>query len=153
MCISFPISWSWRTRWASSAWLSPSTSSILASPNGGRTTNDGAAVTAIDLKACKTMLARARSLGITLAFWNVTSRYDTDSPKSLCAWPFERAYISSDMRIVPCCIIGNPETSDVGDARNMATEWNGPALVEFRKAHLEGRIPAVCKSCYKAPGE
>ncbi len=118
-----------------------------------RTTNDSAAVTAIDLESCKKMLARARSLGITLAFWNVTSRYDTDSPKNLCSWPFERAYISSDMRIVPCCIIGNPETSDVGDARNMVADWNGSAMVEFRKAHLEGRIPAVCKSCYKAPDE
>lgn len=118
-----------------------------------RVTNDTAAVTAIDLDACKAMLARARALGITLAFWNVTSRYDTDTPKNLCAWPFERAYISSDMRIVPCCIIGNPETSDTGDARQLATDWNGPAQVEFRRAHLEGRIPEVCKSCYKVTGE
>ncbi|MBV8534579.1 MAG: radical SAM protein [Alphaproteobacteria bacterium] len=115
-----------------------------------RSTNDNAAVTAIDVELCRKMLARARSLGITLAFWNVTSRYDTDEPKHMCSWPFERAYISSDMRIVPCCIIGNPETSDVGDARKFASEWNGKALVEFRQAHLEGRVPAVCKSCYKA---
>jgi MoaA/NifB/PqqE/SkfB family radical SAM enzyme len=116
-----------------------------------RTTNDAVAVTAIDLDLCRRLLARARSYGITLAFWNVTARYDTDQPKNLCGWPFERAYISSDMRIVPCCIIGNPETVDVGDARNLAEDWNGTALVDFRKAHLEGRVPAACRSCYRAP--
>ena len=115
-----------------------------------RSTNDDVAVTAIDLDLCHKMLARARQLGIKLAFWNVTSRYDVDEPKNMCGWPFERAYIASDMRIVPCCIIGNPETSDVGDARKLVDEWNGPKLVEFRKAHLDGRVPAVCKSCYKA---
>lgn len=118
-----------------------------------RSKNDDAAVTAIDLGLCRRLWERARSLGITLAFWNVTSRYDTDEPKNLCGWPFERAYVSSDMRLVPCCIIGNPETYDVGDARDFSSGWNGNALVEFRQAHLEGRIPAACKSCYKAEDE
>lgn len=114
-----------------------------------RSTNDGVAVTAVDVALCRKLLARAQSLGITLAFWNVTSRYDTDEPKHLCGWPFERIYVSSDMRLVPCCIIGNPETYDVGDARRFTSEWNGAAMVDFRKAHLEGHVPAVCKSCYK----
>jgi MoaA/NifB/PqqE/SkfB family radical SAM enzyme len=103
----------------------------------------------IDIGYCRRLLRRAQSYGIKLGFWIATDRYDTKGVDNLCPWPFERAYVSSDMRFVPCCIIGNPEISDVGDARRLMAEWNGDAIVEFRKAHLEGRIPAVCRSCYK----
>jgi pyrroloquinoline quinone biosynthesis protein E len=53
------------------------------------------------------------------------------------------------MRYVPCCIIGNPEVSDLGDARQLTAEWHGKSVADFRRAHLAGDIPAVCKSCYK----
>jgi pyrroloquinoline quinone biosynthesis protein E len=115
-----------------------------------RVTNDMVSVCdQVDVDYCWELHDRAASYGIKLAFWIATERYDTTSPKKLCPWPFERAFVSSDMRYVPCCIIGNPDISDTGDGRKLAEEWNGPAIVEFRKAHLEGRIPAVCKSCYK----
>jgi pyrroloquinoline quinone biosynthesis protein E len=55
------------------------------------------------------------------------------------------------MRYVPCCIIGNPEVSDLGDARKLTEAWNGAAVKAFREDHLAGRIPEVCKSCYKKP--
>jgi pyrroloquinoline quinone biosynthesis protein E len=115
-----------------------------------RVTNDMVSVCdQVDVDYCWELHDRANSYGIKLAFWIATERYDTTSPKKLCPWPFERAFVSSDMRYVPCCIIGNPDISDTGDGRKLAEDWNGPAIVEFRKAHLEGRIPAVCKSCYK----
>jgi MoaA/NifB/PqqE/SkfB family radical SAM enzyme len=115
-----------------------------------RTIND--AVTVSDLigpAMCWRLHERAQDRGIKLAFWFATERYETTSPESLCPWPFERAYVSSDMRFVPCCIIGNPEVSDVGDARDLAREWTGRAIADFRQAHLDGRVPEVCKSCYK----
>ena len=52
-----------------------------------------------------------------LRFWNTTSKYSTETPEALCPWPFERAYISPDQRVVPCCVIGNP---DVADNRHQA---------------------------------
>jgi hypothetical protein len=111
--------------------------------------NDAVSVShRIDLDRCWRLHAMGAQRGVKVAFWFATERYEA-APGKLCPWPFERAYVSSDMRFVPCCIIGNPEVSDVGDARKLAEEWNGPAIVEFRKAHLEGRVPAVCKSCYK----
>ncbi len=112
-------------------------------------TNDAVSVSSrIDLDRCWRLHAAAASRGIKLAFWFATERYEA-KPGKLCPWPFERAYVSSDMRFVPCCIIGNPEVSDVGDARDLAREWNGPAIKTFREAHLGGSIPDVCKSCYK----
>jgi MoaA/NifB/PqqE/SkfB family radical SAM enzyme len=112
-----------------------------------RTANDAVSVSdQITINRCWKLYERAKDLEIKLAFWFATKRYDS---ANLCPWPFERAYVSSDMRFVPCCIIGNPEVSDVGDARKLKEAWNGSDIAQFRKDHLEGRIPAVCKSCYK----
>ena len=115
-----------------------------------RNINDDLAVGNLSRKSVDELLERARSKGINLSFWKQNFRFSTKDPKDMCAWPFERAYISSDMRVVPCCIIGNPDTSELGDARKFNETWNGHDMVEFRKAHLEGRVPEVCKSCYKA---
>ncbi|MBI1916535.1 MAG: radical SAM protein [Planctomycetes bacterium] len=90
--------------------------------------------------------------GVAVTFWFIDEKYDTTAPGKLCPWPFERAYISSDMRIVPCCMIANPEILDVGDARRLTGEWNGDAVVNFRRLHLQGRIPRVCRSCYRGEG-
>jgi len=87
-------------------------------------------------------------IGVEVTFWDITDKYRTDSPESLCRWPFERAYVSSDMRIVPCCTIANPDVSDLGVARQLAKAWNNETYQEFRKSHLEGRIPEPCKLCY-----
>ncbi|MFC2070305.1 radical SAM/SPASM domain-containing protein [Chloroflexota bacterium] len=87
--------------------------------------------------------------GMKVAFWEATTKYSTTDVKKLCPWPFERAYVSSDMRIVPCCMIGNPEVSDLGDAHKFTRDWKGNAYKEFRQAHLEGNIPRVCQGCYE----
>jgi len=93
------------------------------------------------------LLAKADSLGLRLAFWSVTSKYR--APDRLCPWPFERAYIASDLRVVPCCILGDPDVCEVGQGEDFNATWTGPALTEFRQRHLDGDIPAVCKSCYE----
>jgi MoaA/NifB/PqqE/SkfB family radical SAM enzyme len=96
-------------------------------------------------------MARGRKLGVEVTFWNNTARYSTAAPAHVCPWPFERAYVSSDMRIVPCCILGNPDVSELGDAHAFTTQWRGEAYRDFRAAHLEGRIPKVCQGCYERP--
>ncbi|MCL0054217.1 radical SAM protein, partial [Dehalococcoidia bacterium] len=90
------------------------------------------------------------SMGVEVTFWENTEKYSTDNVDTLCRWPFERAYISSDMRVVPCCMVATPELSDLGDAREFTQVWSGDTYREFRKAHLEGRIPEVCKGCYRS---
>ncbi len=95
------------------------------------------------------LMARGEALGVDVRFWNVTHKYTTDAAKNLCPWPFERAYVASDLRVVPCCIIGNPDVAELGRAEPGVTAvWSGEAMADFRRAHLEGAIPAVCRSCY-----
>jgi len=90
-----------------------------------------------------------RDLGVEVTFWQNTSKYSHRSLERLCPWPFERAFVSSDLRIVPCCMISNPEVLELGDAREFTEAWNATAYQAFRKAHLEGRIPGPCRMCYE----
>lgn len=94
------------------------------------------------------LIARGKELGITVRFWRVSEKYKKGAKNTLCPWPFERAYVSSDLRLVPCCIIGNPEVSELGDATDIAAVWHGDKAAAFRQAHLDGDIPAECRSCY-----
>jgi MoaA/NifB/PqqE/SkfB family radical SAM enzyme len=116
-----------------------------------RQTNDAVSVAdRISVSECWRLHHRAKALGVRLSFWFAVQRYDVSAPEKLCPWPFERSFIASDMKIVPCCIIGNPEISNLGDAHKLAEEWkSGAAFKVFREDHLAGRIPEVCKSCYK----
>lgn len=90
--------------------------------------------------------------GVRVAFWVVGHKYSTDSLDTLCPWPFERAYISSDMRVVPCCIIANPDTYQIGPNLNgisFGQVWEGEAFKNFRQMHIDGNIPTACKNCYR----
>ena len=88
------------------------------------------------------------SLGLKVRFWRSTSKYSTDKVENLCPWPFERSYISSDMRVSPCCVIANPDIVDFGSAVDFTATWKNEAMRQFRQDHLDGRIPEVCKLCY-----
>jgi pyrroloquinoline quinone biosynthesis protein E len=90
-----------------------------------------------------------KELGLEVTFWNITDKYSTSSPEKLCPWPFQYAYVSSEMKIVPCCMIANPDVMEIGDATQFTKEWNSTNYEEFRREHLEGRIPKVCKLCYE----
>lgn len=94
------------------------------------------------------LMARGERHGIAVRFWRVAEKYLTGNPDTLCPWPFERAYVSSDLRLVPCCIISNPDVSELGDARDIRLVWFGERTAAFRAAHLRGDIPQECRSCY-----
>jgi pyrroloquinoline quinone biosynthesis protein E len=94
-------------------------------------------------------IERGRARGVEVTFWRNTTKYSSETPASMCPWPFERAFVSSDLRIVPCCMIGNPEVLQLGDATSFVAAWNAPAYREFRRAHLSGRIPGPCTLCYQ----
>ncbi|MBI3706207.1 MAG: radical SAM protein [Proteobacteria bacterium] len=104
----------------------------------------------LDPDTLMTLVERGARQGVTVRFWNVTSKYSTESLDKLCAWPFERAYVSSDRRVVPCCYIGNPDVFQIGDKPlgSFTEVWQSKAYEDFRRDHLEGRIPKVCEGCY-----
>ena len=115
-----------------------------------RAANDKVTVTDdLDPDELLGLVALGESLGVRVQFWHTTEKYTTDSPTGLCPWPFERAFIGSDGRIVPCCTIGNPDVLEiVRDGVSMDQAWFGEAYAEFRRDHLNGRIPPACRSCY-----
>ena len=92
------------------------------------------------------LLDSANKLGVELTFWDISSKY---SSSNLCPWPFERAYISSDKKIVPCCMIANPDVFNLGAAKHFAAMWHGSEYEAFRKSHIDGAIPNICKFCYQ----
>jgi MoaA/NifB/PqqE/SkfB family radical SAM enzyme len=97
---------------------------------------------------CEELIERGKERGVTVAYWTVAEKFHTRSAQGLCHWPFERLYVSSDLRVVPCCIIGNPEVSDLGDARDLTATWNGAKFQRFRADHISGNIPKECEACY-----
>ena len=93
------------------------------------------------------------SIGVRVAFWGVNTKF---TERNLCPWPFERAVVSSDQRVVPCCMIGNPDAAEIGqnirsDAFDFSSVWLGAEYKKFRDAHLAGydSLPEYCKSCYQ----
>jgi MoaA/NifB/PqqE/SkfB family radical SAM enzyme len=87
--------------------------------------------------------------GVKVAFWNITNKYLPGVRDHLCPWPFERAYITSDMRVTPCCYLFNPDTFELTSIDGFNTAWHSADYAAFRQDHLDGRIPAVCANCYK----
>ncbi len=99
------------------------------------------------------LIHRGKELGITVTFWDGKDKYVYDKKKDkICAWLFGRAYISADMRIVPCCVVSDSATCDMGDARNFTAEWNHDRYQELRRLHLEGKVPKMCRNCYMEQG-
>jgi pyrroloquinoline quinone biosynthesis protein E len=110
----------------------------------------------LDIDILLGFVERGKQRGVRVRFWNTTSKYSTESPEALCPWPFERAYISSDQRVVPCCFIGNPDVAEIGTTpaqpTSFASVWFGSDFQAFRQAHLDGDIPAYCRGCYRGGG-
>jgi radical SAM protein with 4Fe4S-binding SPASM domain len=108
------------------------------------------AVADIDLELGWKMIEAGRRLGVTVAFWKIAAKFDSSHAAGLCAWPFERAYVSSDSRVTPCCMIANPDALEIGrlDA-GFTGLWHGESYRRFRQEHIEGRIPEPCRNCYK----
>jgi pyrroloquinoline quinone biosynthesis protein E len=86
---------------------------------------------------------------LDISLWRQANKYSINNGlQDLCPWIFDRTYISSDMRLTPCAIIGNPDVTDLGDASTTLNSWNSEKYVSFRKLHLDGLIPSECASCY-----
>jgi len=92
------------------------------------------------------MIDRGKIYDIEVTFWNQLNSY---SKNKLCPWVFQRPYISAEWKIVPCCIIGDPEVINFGNAYNLKKIWISKAYKEFRQMHISGNIPEYCRSCYE----
>ena len=102
-----------------------------------------------NIKLANELYEKGEDLGIKVAFWNIAQKYEISSPELLCQWPFERSYVSSDNRVVPCCMIADPDTFEIKSSGSFVETWKSDEYAEFRNSHLSGNIPQVCKNCYK----
>lgn len=93
----------------------------------------------------KIMELRNIHLELNITFWDLQEKYNENN---ICKWPFYRAFIGSDMKISPCCMIANPDVAYLGDAINFTETWNNEIYQDFRKKHMEYNIPDFCKNCY-----
>ena len=87
--------------------------------------------------------------GVRVSFWRVNEKFDVDKLEHRCPWPFERAVVTSDLRTVPCCMIGDPDKFEIGKGKTFSENWGGKDYEAFRQAHLDGNIPQVCRGCYR----
>lgn len=110
----------------------------------------------LDPDALEALVERGKDRGVRVRFWNATEKYRFGRAETLCPWPFERAFIGSDLRVVPCCYIGNPEVAQIDGemcaGHGFTQIWRGEAYRAFRLAHLEGRPPSYCLGCYAGAG-
>ncbi|MCG8357577.1 MAG: radical SAM protein [Kiloniellales bacterium] len=97
------------------------------------------------------LVEQGEKLGVKVRFWVNQEKYDYDSVDKLCPWPFERAFVSSDMRVVPCCYVGNPDVFELGKIgeQSFSDIWFSDTYKEFRATHFTGKTPEICRNCYK----
>ncbi|NDE54817.1 MAG: radical SAM protein [Actinobacteria bacterium] len=91
------------------------------------------------------LLTEAERHSIEIGIEDVSEKY---SATSLCPWPFERIHIAADERIVPCCMVSNPDTYNLGKFISLDHDWNSDAYLSLRRGHLLANLPAICTHCY-----
>jgi len=90
------------------------------------------------------LLDISEKFGLDLTFWDISVKYDKHN---ICQWPFTRCMISANSKVIPCCIISDPKIYNFGDSKDFDTIWLKD-YNDFRKEHITGDIPDVCKFCY-----
>lgn len=72
------------------------------------------------------------------------------SPQNKCHWSFDKAFISVEGYIVPCCTIADPEVISFGNALTDPFEriWYGEKYISFRQRILENELIEPCMHCY-----
>lgn len=72
------------------------------------------------------------------------------TPRKPCVWPWQAGFIATDGRMVPCCLLGNPETFSLGNVLEMPFKevWNGVKMKGLRKTLKEGPLYPFCRDCY-----
>jgi pyrroloquinoline quinone biosynthesis protein E len=94
------------------------------------------------------LIELGKRYNIDISIWqNQNAKYSNDN---LCPWPFERFFIMSDKKILPCCMIGSSKVFSLGDLHKKTLKdiWFSKTYTVFRNRHLTNNIPEICKNCY-----
>lgn len=103
----------------------------------------------LSMQEHQTLIELSKKYDIDITLWEQESSYSTKDKNTLCSWVFNRPYISSDLKVVPCCMIADPSVVNFGESNDFSNVWNNEKYQNFRQLHLDGDIPQCCKNCYK----
>ena len=92
-------------------------------------------------------IAKDKKLKLTFGSIEEDAKY---SSTNHCMWPWDSLFIGTDGKVVPCCIVGVPETWTMGDLTHQKINdiWNNDLYISLRKQLITGEIPNTCKPCY-----
>lgn len=112
-------------------------------------TNKSLAVTErLETKDIEKLIQIGKDLGVEVTFWTGAGKYRCGNFKTLCPTIFQRMYVSSDLKLIPCANYADLSVLNFGEADHLNEVWNGLNMREFRKAHARGDIPEFCQACY-----
>lgn len=72
------------------------------------------------------------------------------SKDNICEWPWTSLFISSDGKIIPCCVISDPNVVNFGNIfeKNFREIWNSEGYKGLRRNIRKNIIPDYCADCY-----
>ncbi len=70
--------------------------------------------------------------------------------KNKCNYPWQRPFVDTGGYVVPCCMIANSKTFNLGNIyqENFKKIWNGQKFKLFRKSIENHELHDFCKTCY-----
>ncbi len=68
-----------------------------------------------------------------------------------CSYPWHNPYISSEGKVVPCCMVADPEIITFGDINKYSFNkiWNSKEFLNFRSSITNHKLRDFCKNCYR----
>lgn len=94
--------------------------------------------------ACRRAAERALEVGLELNLPPLEER-----PPVPCRWPWNTAYVTYRGDVLPCCMVGTPEVSCLGNAFESGFDavWDGEGFRELRQRLSAGDPPEFCLTC------
>ncbi len=89
---------------------------------------------------------KAKEKGLNFVYVRKT-KFTSQKP---CVWPWQAGFISTDGRMVPCCLLADPEIINFGNVLNTPFKeiWNGEKMKNLRKSLKEKKFRDYCRDCY-----
>lgn len=72
------------------------------------------------------------------------------TPQKPCVWPWQAGFVATDGRMVPCCLLADPEIINFGNILETPFRdiWNGEQIKALRRSLKEGNYRHFCQDCY-----
>ncbi len=92
------------------------------------------------------VISKAKDKGLNFIY----VRGNKYCPEKPCVWPWQAGFISTDGRMVPCCLLSDPDIFNLGNVSEVPLReiWNGEKMKKLRRTLKEGKFHPFCRDCY-----